>query len=122
MAISEDLIKKGLFGDRKVQILDEKTGQVYDLGKVIIDGVTLESDSKPSYEPVSADVSINIKGAFLFMPWWNLEAYKAQVFKYDGNAEPVTIGDVWDTISRHNRRMIERQVKKGKNPDIVDYL
>lgn len=53
---------------------------------------------------------------------WDLEAYKSQVFKYDGNAEPVTIGEVWDTISRHNRRMIERQVKKGKNPDIVDYL
>lgn len=53
---------------------------------------------------------------------WNLEAYKAQVFKYDGNAEPVTIGDVWNTISRHNRRMIERLVKKGKNPDIMTFL
>lgn len=56
------------------------------------------------------------------IPIWNLEAFKSQVFKYDGNAQPITIGEVWDTISRHNRREIERQVKKGKNPDIVDYL
>lgn len=56
------------------------------------------------------------------IPIWNLDAYKAQVLKYDGNAKPITIGEVWDTISRHNRRMIERQVKKGKNPDIIDYL
>lgn len=51
-----------------------------------------------------------------------IEEYKAQVFKYDGNSEPVTIGDVWNTISRHNRRMIERLVKKGKNPDIMNYI
>lgn len=117
MAINKDPI-----GVRTAQLLDEKTGQVYDLRKAITDGVTLESDSKPSYEPVSADVSFNIKGDFIFKPRWNLEAYKAQVFKYDGNTNPITIGEVWDTISRHNRRMIERQVKKGKNPDIVDYL
>ena len=117
MAISKDLI-----GVRTVQLLDQKTGQFHDLGKVVVDGVTLESDSRPSYEPVSADVSFNIKGDFIFKPRWNLEAYKAQVFKYDGNAEPITIGEVWDTISRHNRRMIERLVKKGKNPDIVNYL
>jgi len=53
---------------------------------------------------------------------WSIEAYKSQVFKYDGNAQPVTIGEVWNEISRHNRRMIERLVKKGKNPKIAEYL
>lgn len=71
----------------------------------------IEEQNLPLKVKVSPDIHI-----------WNLEAYKSQVFKYDGNAEPITIGEVWDTISRHNRRMIERQVKKGKNPDIVDYL
>ena len=104
----------------KVQLLDEKTGKVYDLGKVVTDGVTLADNSEPSYEPESFEITATIATPVLWK--WNLETYKSQVFKYDGNAEPITIGEVWDTISRHNRRMIERQVKKGKNPDISDYL
>ena len=47
---------------------------------------------------------------------WNLEAYKAQVFK------DATIGDYWHTFDRRTRREIERLVKKGNNPNIEDYL
>ena len=49
-----------------------------------------------------------------------IEEYKSQVFKYDGKG-PVTIGDEWPFLSRRTRREIERLVKKGKNPDIMDY-
>lgn len=46
----------------------------------------------------------------------NIEEYKAQPFK------DATIGDYWYTFDRRTRREIERQVKKGKNPDIMRYL
>ena len=45
-----------------------------------------------------------------------IEEYKAQEFKDS------TIGDYWYTFSRRMRREIERKVKKGKNPDVMDYL
>ena len=49
-----------------------------------------------------------------------LEEYKNQEFK---NAEePMYIKDVWSQLSRRKRREIERLVKKGKNPDIEEYL
>ena len=51
-----------------------------------------------------------------------LEEYKSQPFKTNGEGEVILISDVWMEIGRHNRREIERLVKKGKNPDIVDYL
>jgi|GEM_PF-3181615 len=51
-----------------------------------------------------------------------IEEYKAQPFKYDGEAKPVTIGDEWPYLSRRTRREIKRQVKKGKNPNILDYV
>ena len=50
-----------------------------------------------------------------------IEEYKAQVFKYDGKG-PVTIGDEWPYLPRATRREIERLVKKGKNPDMRDYV
>lgn len=50
-----------------------------------------------------------------------IEEYKAQVFKYDGNG-PVTIGDIWGEIPRAGRRMIERIVRQGGNPDVLDFL
>lgn len=45
-----------------------------------------------------------------------IEEYKAQEFKDS------TIGDYWTTFSRRTRRAIERLVKKGKNPDVMDFL
>ena len=51
-----------------------------------------------------------------------IEEYKAQVFKYDGEAKPVTIGDIWGEIPRVGRRMIERIVRQGGNPDVLDFL
>ena len=51
-----------------------------------------------------------------------LKEYKEQPFKYDGDCKPVAIAEVWDTLDRKTRREIERLVKKGKNPDILNYL
>lgn len=53
---------------------------------------------------------------------WDIEEYKKQVFKTDGEANPVTIGDVWDTVPRRKRREIQRLVAKGRNPDFAEYL
>lgn len=50
-----------------------------------------------------------------------LEEYKQQPFKYAGDGL-VLISDEWSALSRRKRREIERLVKKGKNPDFVDYL
>lgn len=46
---------------------------------------------------------------------WDIEEYKKQPFK------DATIGDYWHTFDRRTRREIERLVKKGKNPDILNY-
>ena len=43
------------------------------------------------------------------------EEYKAQPFK------DATIGDYWHTFDRGTRREIERLVKKGRNPNILNY-
>lgn len=53
---------------------------------------------------------------------WNIEEYKAQPFKYDGKGNPVPISEIWSDIPRKDRREIERLVKKGKNPDIMNYV
>ncbi len=45
-----------------------------------------------------------------------LEEYKSQQFK------DATIGDYWYTFDRRTRREIERRVKKGENPDIMNYI
>lgn len=45
-----------------------------------------------------------------------IEEYKAKPFK------DATIGDYWSTFDRRTRREIERLVKKGKNPDIMNYI
>ncbi len=45
-----------------------------------------------------------------------ISAYKKQPFK------DATIGDWWHTFDRRIRREIERQVKKGRNPNILEYL
>lgn len=50
-----------------------------------------------------------------------IEEYKAQVFKYDAKG-PVTIGDEWPYLTRATRREIERLVKKGKQPDFLEYI
>ena len=50
-----------------------------------------------------------------------IEEYKSQIFKYDGKG-PVTIGDCWYDFDRRTRREIERLVKKGNNPDIMNYI
>ena len=51
-----------------------------------------------------------------------LAEYKAKPFKYDGECRPVPISEIWDNLPRKERREIERLVKKGKNPNITDYL
>lgn len=51
-----------------------------------------------------------------------IEEYKAQPFKYDGNCNPIPISEIWPDIPRKDRREIERLVKKGKNPDIMNYV
>lgn len=51
-----------------------------------------------------------------------IEEYKSQPFKYDGDCKPIPISEIWPDLSRGARREIERQVKKGKNPDIMNYL
>jgi hypothetical protein len=51
-----------------------------------------------------------------------IEEYKAQPFKYDGDCNPVPISEIWSDLSRRDRREIERHVKKGKNPDITNYI
>ena len=45
-----------------------------------------------------------------------IEEYKAHPFK------DATIKDYWSTFDRRTRREIERLVKKGKNPDIMNYI
>ena len=45
-----------------------------------------------------------------------IEEYKSQPFK------DATIGDYWYSFDRRTRREIEQQVKKGKNPDILNYV
>ena len=45
-----------------------------------------------------------------------IEEYKAKPFK------DAAIGDYWSTFDRRTRREIERLVKDGKNPDIMNYV
>ena len=51
-----------------------------------------------------------------------VEEYKEQIFKYDGQSKPVKISEIWNNISRLDRRKIERRIKKGHNPDITTYF
>ena len=51
-----------------------------------------------------------------------LEEYLQQPFKYDGNGNPVPIGEIWYGLSRQTRREIMRELEKGRKPDITDYL
>lgn len=45
-----------------------------------------------------------------------IEEYKAQPFK------DATIGDYWYTFSRQLRQEIKRIIKKGKIPNILNYV
>lgn len=45
-----------------------------------------------------------------------MNEYLKQPFK------DATIGDYWSTFDRRTRREIERLVKKGRNPDILNYI
>lgn len=49
-----------------------------------------------------------------------LDEYKQQILKTAGEGEDITYGMVWKQLTRRERREIERQVKKGKNPDLRD--
>ena len=51
-----------------------------------------------------------------------LEEYKAQPFKYDGQCNPVPISEIWNDLTRAQRREIQRQLKRGRVPDIMNYL
>lgn len=55
----------------------------------------------------------------------SFEDWKNQVFKYggtdeNGNTEIITNGDEFPHLSRKARRWIQTQLKKGKNPSILD--
>lgn len=50
-----------------------------------------------------------------------IEEYKAQPFKTNGEGEEIYISDIWKELGRRKRREIERLVKKGKNPDVLDF-
>lgn len=62
-------------------------------------------------------VGILWRAAFRLKNYFDMtiEEYKKQPFK------EATIGDYWHTFDRRKRREIERLVKKGKNPDILNY-
>jgi hypothetical protein len=51
-----------------------------------------------------------------------LEEYLKQPFKYDGECNPIPISEIWMDLTRQERREIQRQLKKGKTPNIVEYL
>ena len=51
-----------------------------------------------------------------------LEEYLEKPFKTDGQGNDVLISDVWGFLTRKERREIQRLLKEGKEPDIVDYL
>ena len=52
-----------------------------------------------------------------------IEEYKAQPFKYDGECKPVPISEIWNSwLTRKQRREITTLVRKGKNPDIMNYI
>lgn len=50
------------------------------------------------------------------------EEYLNLPFKYDGDCQPVYIKEIWKELPRKSRREIERMLKKGKTPNITDYL
>ena len=52
----------------------------------------------------------------------SLEEYLRQPFKYDGECKPVPISEIWMDLTRQERREIQRELKKGKEPNIMDYL
>jgi len=51
-----------------------------------------------------------------------LAEYLQQPFKYDGECKPVPISEIWMDLTRQERREIQRQLRKGKNPNIMNYL
>lgn len=57
-----------------------------------------------------------LQDKMLYQVAMTIEEYKAQPFK------DATIGDYWYTFSRQVRQEIKRRLKKGKTPDIMDYV
>jgi len=51
-----------------------------------------------------------------------IEEYKKLPFKYDGEGKPVLVEEEWSSLSRRVRRFIERELKKGKVPNFIDFL
>lgn len=50
------------------------------------------------------------------------EEYLKTPFKTDGEGKQVLVEDAWYDIPRKTRRLIERELKKGKIPDFVDMM
>ena len=100
----------------KVQV--EKDGQFHTIGETSNMGFAF--DYEETRDPVTGTLTFTAEVvpplSEELLRKWNLEAYKKQPFK------DATIGDYWHTFDRRIRREIERQVKKGKNPDILGYL
>lgn len=51
-----------------------------------------------------------------------LEEYKKLPFKTDGNGEEITIGDIWSDLNREKRRLIQKELKRGKIPRIENII
>ena len=47
-----------------------------------------------------------------------LEEYKKLPFKTDGNGDEIIIGDIWPDFNREKRRLIQKELKRGKMPRI----
>lgn len=102
MAIIEEI--KALYETAKEKDLD--------ISEVIV-SPAMESTMRKIIEEQNLSLKVLISPQIRV---WNIEEYKKQPFK------DATIADYWHTFDRRTRREIERQVKKGKNPDIVNYL
>jgi hypothetical protein len=51
-----------------------------------------------------------------------LEEFLQTPFKYDGKAQPVPVSEIWSSLTRAQRREVQRHLKKGRVPNICDYL
>lgn len=51
-----------------------------------------------------------------------LDEYLQLPFKTDGEGNDILIKDIFVSISRRIRRKIQRELKKGKIPDITYFL
>lgn len=100
------------------RIFDHAKEYGYDPKEIVV-GEGMAKEARRAAEELGITIPIRVAHP---PKLWSIEEYKAQPFKYDGECKPVPISEIWNDIPRRNRREIERLVKKGKNPDIMDYI